>query len=79
MRDTAALVAEWTFTMPDYPKGKAEAEKLWGQQRELLWYDELESIALAREKLKRWIEVDYTKLYVHSELGYRAPEEFEGL
>ena len=31
------------------------------------------------KKIGRWIEVDYNQLYVHSELGYRSPEEFEGL
>ena len=31
----------------------------------------------AKQRIGQWIGVDYNKLYVHSELGYLSPEEFE--
>ena len=30
-----------------------------------------------KEKIPRWVQEDYNKLYVHSQLGYMSPEEFE--
>ena len=48
-------------------------------KEEVIWLNEFSSLEEAREKIGRWIEVDYNQLYVHSELGYRSPEEFEGL
>jgi len=32
-----------------------------------------------KEKIGRWIEIDYNQLYVHSGLGYLSPEELERL
>jgi len=43
----------------------------------VIWLNEFSSLEEAREKIGHWIEVDYNKLYVHSELGYISPEEFE--
>jgi transposase InsO family protein len=33
----------------------------------------------AKQKIGHWIDFDYNKLHVHSELGYKSPEEFEEL
>lgn len=46
---------------------------------ETIWLNEFSSFDEAREKIGQWIEVEYNKLYVHSELGYKSPEEFERL
>jgi len=48
-------------------------------KEEVIWLNEFSSLEEAREKIGRWIEVDYNQLYVHSGLGYRSPEEFEAL
>jgi len=46
-------------------------------KEEVIWINEFESFEEAREVIGRWIEIDYNRLYVHSELGYLSPEEFE--
>ncbi|MGC8769607.1 MAG: integrase core domain-containing protein [Calditerrivibrio sp.] len=46
-------------------------------KEEVIWLNEFGSFEEARERIGRWIEVDYNKLYVHSGLGYISPEEFE--
>jgi len=33
----------------------------------------------AKETIGPWIEQDYNRLYPHSALGYRSPEEFEAM
>ena len=30
-----------------------------------------------KQRIGQWMEIDNNKLYVHSELGYISPEEFE--
>lgn len=78
MRDMATLGIEQIFTSYDNPKGNAEAERMMRTIKEgVLWLREFSSLEEAREKIGYWIEVDYNKLYVHSELGYMSPEEFE--
>lgn len=46
-------------------------------EEEIIWLDGFSSFEEAREKIGRWIDGDYNKLYVHSLLGYRSPEDFE--
>ncbi len=48
-------------------------------KEEIIWLNEFGSFEEAKERIGKWIEVDYNKLYVHSELGYMSPEEFEDL
>ena len=48
-------------------------------KEEILWLNEFSSLEEAKEKIGQWIEMDYNKLYVHSELAYISPEEFEEL
>ncbi|WP_353687075.1 integrase core domain-containing protein [Thermodesulfovibrio sp. 3462-1] len=43
-------------------------------KEEVIWLNEFGSFEEARERIGRWIEVDYNKLYVHSGLGYISPE-----
>ncbi len=80
MKDMATLGIEQIFTSYDNPKGNADTERMMRTiKEEIIYLNEFGSLEEAKEKISRWIEVDYNKLYVHSELGYRSPEEFEQL
>jgi len=63
MKDMATLGIEQIFTSYDNPKGNADTERM---------------MRTIKEEVI-WIEADYNKLYVHSKLGYRFPEEFKEL
>jgi transposase InsO family protein len=79
------------FTGYDNPEGNGETksgspknqEIFWDVSRvmriakEIIWLNEFASFEEAKEKIGRWIQEDYNKLYVHSQLGYMSPEEFE--
>lgn len=78
MRDMATLGIEQIFTSYDDPKGNADTERMMRAiKEEVIWLNEFSSLEEAREKIGHWIDLDYNKLYVHSELGYGSPEEFE--
>jgi len=78
MRDMATLGIEQIFTSYDNPKGNADTERVMRTiKEEVIWLNEFSSFEEAREKIGKWIEEDYNKLYVHSTLGYMSPEEFE--
>jgi len=78
MRDMATLGIEQIFTSYDNPKGNAETERAMRTiKEEIIWLNEFSSFEEAKEKIERWIEEDYNKLYVHSQLNYMSPEEFE--
>lgn len=78
MRDMATLGIEQIFTSYDNPKGNAETERMLRTiKEEIIWLNEFCSLEEATQRVGHWIEVDYNKLYVHSELGYISPEEFE--
>ncbi|NLI97062.1 IS3 family transposase [bacterium] len=80
MRDMSALEIEQVFTSYNNPKGNAYTERMMRTiKEEVLWLNEFYSFQEAKEKLDAWFVVDYNKLYVHSSLGYRSPEEFEAL
>lgn len=80
MRDMSALEIEQIFTSYNNPKGNADTERMMRTiKEEVLWLDEFSSFGEAKEKLDAWFVTDYNKLYVHSSLGYRSPEEFEAL
>lgn len=80
MKDMATLGIEQIFTTYDNPKGNADTERMMRTiKEEIIWLNEFETLEETVDKIGRWIEVDYNKLYVHSELGYRSPEEFEAL
>ena len=46
-------------------------------KEEVIWLNEFDNLKEAKEVIGNWIEEDYNRLYVHSALGYRSPEEFE--
>lgn len=78
MRDMATLGIEQIFTSYDNPKGNAETERMMRTiKEEVVWLNEFGSFNEAVELIGKWIEESYNKLYVHSELGYLSPEEFE--
>jgi len=78
MRDMTTLDIEQVFTSYDNPKGNADTERIMRTiKEEVVWLNEFDSFEEAREKIGKWTDVDYNKLYVHSTLGYMSPEEFE--
>ena len=78
MRDMATLGIELIFTSYDNPKGNADTERVIRTiKEEVIWLNEFGTFEEAKERLSRWIQEDYNKLYVHSKLGYMSPEEFE--
>lgn len=80
MRDMRVLGIEQIFTSYDNPKGNADTERMMRTiKEEVIWLNEFSSFEEARNKIGKWIEVDYNKFYVHSELGYMSPEEYEAL
>jgi putative transposase len=80
MRDMATLDIEQIFTSYDNPKGNADTERVIRTiKEEIIWLNEFSSFEEAKEKIGKWIEIDYNQLYVHSKLGYMSPEEFEKL
>ena len=80
IKDMATLGIEQIFTSYDNPKGNAETERMIRTiKEEIIWLNEFSSFEEAKEKIGKGIEIDYNQLYVHSELGYMSPEEFEKL
>jgi len=80
MKDMTALEIEQIFTSYNNPKGNADTERMMRTiKEEVLWLNEFSSLEEAKEKIDKWLSVDYNKLYVHSVLGYRSPEEYEAL
>ncbi len=80
MKEMATLDIERIFTTYDNPKGNADTERVMRTiKEEVIWCNEFETLEEAIRIIGDWIEVDYNRLYVHSELGYRSPEEFEAL
>ncbi|MFN3740602.1 MAG: integrase core domain-containing protein, partial [Thermodesulfovibrionales bacterium] len=75
MKDMATLSIEQIFTSYDNPKGNADTERVMRTiKEEIIWVNEFSSLEEAKERIGKWIEVDYNKLYVHSELGYVSPQ-----
>jgi transposase InsO family protein len=80
MKDMAVLGIEQVFTSYDNPKGNADTERMIRTiKEEIIWLNEFSSFEEAKEKIGKGIEIDYNQFYVHSELGYMSPEEFEKL
>jgi len=80
MRDMKTLGIEQIFTSYNNPKGNADTERMMRTiKEEIIWLNEFSSLEEAREKIGRWIDIDYNKFYVHSELGYKSPEEYEAM
>jgi len=77
MKDTAELGLNQIFCSYDNPRGNAETERVIRTiKEECLWVNEFSSFEEARATIGAWFREDYNRLYVHSALGYRSPEEF---
>ena len=77
MKDTAELGINQIFCSYDNPRGNAETERVIRTiKEEVLWLNDFGSFEEARATIGAWIGEDYNRLYVHSALGYRSPEEF---
>ncbi|MEO0075363.1 MAG: IS3 family transposase [candidate division WOR-3 bacterium] len=78
MKETANLEIEQIFTSYDNPKGNADTERMMRTiKEEVIWLNEFETLAQAKEKLSDWFENSYNKFYVHSSIAYMSPVEFE--
>ena len=77
MRACAALGIRQAFTSYSNPKGNADTERfLRTLKEELVWLHEWTSPAAFFEALDRWL-AGYNASYLHSALGYRAPNAVE--
>lgn len=80
MRDMKTLGIEQVFTSYDNPKGNADTERaIRTIKEEVICPNEFRDLEESGGVIQKWIALDYNKLYVHSKLGYRSPEEFEAL
>ncbi len=72
-KDMATLGIEQVFTSYGNPKGNADIERMMQTiEEEVIWLNEFETFEKAIWILSDWIEVDYNRLYVYSELDYRV-------
>jgi hypothetical protein len=77
MRACAALGIRQAFTSYSNPKGNADTERfLRTLKEELVWLREWTSTGAFFAALDRWL-ADYNATYLHSALGYRAPNAVE--
>lgn len=77
MRDTAGLGIQQIFCSYDNPWANTETERIMRTIKEIcLWLNEFSSFDRARATIEERFRRDYNRLYVHSSLGYRSPEEF---
>jgi transposase InsO family protein len=77
MRVCAAIGVRQAFTSYSNPKGNAEIERfLRTLKEELVWLREWTSPAACFAALDRWL-ADANATYLHSALGYRAPDAVE--
>ncbi|MFQ6032381.1 MAG: integrase core domain-containing protein [Candidatus Zixiibacteriota bacterium] len=62
MEDMATLEVEQIFTSYDNPKGNADTERVIRTiKEEIIWLNEFSSLKEAKEKIGKWIEIDYNK------------------
>jgi putative transposase len=65
------------FTSYNNPKGNADTERVFRTMKEeLLWLREWDSPFELADALGKWIDY-YNNQYLHSTLGYKAPNKFE--
>ena len=77
LRAGAAMGIRQAFTSDSNPKGNADTERFLRTLKEaLVWLHEWTSPAVFFAALERWI-ASYNTSYLHSALGYRAPNAFE--
>jgi len=65
------------FTSYNNPRGNADTERIMRTlKEELIWLREWASPFELADELKKWIDY-YNGQYLHSALGYKAPNQFE--
>ena len=65
------------FTSYNNPKGNADTERMMRTlKEEILWLREWKSPFELAKELEKWFE-QYNRSYLHSALGYKAPEQYE--
>jgi transposase InsO family protein len=70
---------EQIYTSYNNPRGNAETERvIRTMKEELLWLREWNDLEELKKAVESWVK-DYNANYLHSALGYRSPEEFEGM
>ena len=78
MKNLSHLGINQIFTTYDNPKGNAETERMMRTiKEEVIWINDFETFEEAENTIGKWILNDYNKLYIHSALNYKSPEEFE--
>ncbi len=70
-------IVGWNTSLRSKTVNWKEAVCFRTSREEVIWLNEFETLEEAIRKIGNWIEIDYNKLYVHSELGYWSLEEFE--
>ncbi len=66
---------EQVFTSYNNPKGNAETERMMRTMKEeLLWLKDWKNLEEIEQSLRHW-QKDYNENYLHSSIGYRAPQE----
>lgn len=77
MRTCSTLGVQQAFTSYNNPKGNADTERVIRTiKEECLWLQEWTSHHQLTAALESWIEY-YNRQYLHSTLGYKAPQQFE--
>lgn len=77
MKTCRCLDIQQAFTSYGNPKGNADTERVFRTMKEeLLWLREWCSPFELIDSLGHWIEY-YNSQYLHSTLGYKAPNQFE--
>jgi putative transposase len=77
MQACRALDIHQAFTSYNNPKGNADTERVFRTlKEELLWLREWTSPFELVDQLKNWVDY-YNNRYLHSALGYQAPNQFE--
>ena len=77
MKTCSVLGVHQAFTSYNNPKGNADTERVFRTMKEeLLWLKEWTGPFELADALGKWI-VYYNGKYLHSSLGYKAPEKFE--
>jgi len=78
MQRTQELGIRQIFTTYNNPKGNADTERVIRTiKEEVIWINEFTSLTEVCNIIPNWTEIYYNKLYIHSKLNYKSPEEFE--
>lgn len=78
IEECKVLGIKQAWTSYNNPKGNANTERaIRTIKEELIWISEWRTLKEVQKAIAEWIDYDYNTMYVHSELDYRSPVEFE--